>query len=180
MSDFDTLRWGDSQQLSLLPAFGETLIRSKELLYAKWQRPVVWRLMLTVKADLTPADIAAAITFGVALELQLGVGGVNQVVPLAVVAFATPYAPSVQFFDVPAETIQVLASVFGVSAQPSKNSTVTVTAMTAPHAEPGGVVQIRDAVAVHGDKERIQSADSEGMPRWMPAGFDDGEVRYRR
>jgi hypothetical protein len=190
MSDIDTMRWGDTQTLNLAQGAGESSFTpSKQMLNAKWERPVVWRLMLSVAYQVVPAD--AGLTFSVQIFLQVGVGQASQQVPLATVNIvatspATVIAPL--FFDIPAEAMQVQFFVGDFGNQPNAGDSVTVTAMCAPHAEPGAVAQMRD-VSVP-DPNKASQRDREGMPRWigtphpeheagMPQGFDDGELRYR-
>lgn len=194
MSDVDTIRWGDTQSVNIAAAAvsvegAPSVALSKQMLNAKWERPVVWRLMLTLFAQVG-VDDQSNITWDVQVFVQVGVGGVNQLVPLAFVHFASPYAPSIQFFDIPAEAMQVqfqVQNVVGVILDPHADI-VTVTAMCAPHAEPGAIAQMRD-VAVP-DPGHTSQRDREGLPRWigtphpehepgMPQGFDDGELRYR-
>lgn len=193
MSDHDTLRWGDTQSLNLAAAAlivegMPIVLTSKQMLNAKWERPVVWRLMLTVAVQVGADD--TGLTFDVLINVQVGVGGVNQLVPLVVIPFATPFNPSIQFFDIPAEAMQVqfqVGNLVGTVLDPT-GDIVTVTAMCAPHAEPGAIAQMRSAMHA---PTHVTSPDSEGLPRWMgtphpdyepdmPQGFDDGQLRYRR
>jgi hypothetical protein len=182
MSDHDTMRWGDTQSILLTAAASSVegaipIAVSKQMLNAKWERPVVWRLMVSIATQIGVDD--AAITFDVLINLQVGVGQANQIVPLALVHFATPFASSIQFFDVPAEAMQLNFQIGNVAGGPiaDPSDSVTVTAMCAPHAEPGSIAMMRNAMhaATH-----VESPDSQGLPRWMPEGFDDGELRYRR
>jgi hypothetical protein len=172
MSDVDTMRWGDTQSLKLSGAV-ETALQSSQMLNAHWQRPCVWRLMVSVAPTVGPDD--QAIVIGVVLSLRVGVGQANQLVPLPPITFpAGTYAAVTQFFDVPAENLQLQfqVSVSGVIVDP--NDQVTVSAFIAPRAEPGGIVQIRDHMG-----DGIREPDRDGLQRWPGAGFDDGELRYR-
>jgi hypothetical protein len=190
MSDIDTMRWGDTQTLNLANAAGESSFTpSKQMLNAKWERPVIWRLMLTVAYQVVPADVG--LTFTVNIFLQVGVGQASQQVPLASVNIVAANPSNViapLFFDIPAEAMQVQFFVGNFGNQPNAGDSVTVTAMCAPHAEPGAVAQMRDTAVA--DPNRASMRDRDGMPRWigtphpeheagMPQGFDDGELRYR-
>lgn len=190
MSDIDTMRWGDTQTLNLAQGAGESSFTpSKQMLNAKWERPVVWRLLLSVVYQVDPADVG--LTFTVNIFLQIGVGQASQQVPIAsvnIIATSPPTLIAPLFFDIPAETMQVQFFVGNFGNQPRPTDSVTVTAMCAPHAEPGAVAQLRD-VGVP-DPNKASMRDREGMPRWigtphpdhepgMPLGFDDGELRYR-
>ena len=112
MSQHDTMRWGDTQTLNLLAAAaynGETgvFLASKQMLNAKWERPVVWRLMLSVSYNVVAADVG--VTFAVPIFLQIGVGQASQLVPLASVLVVATVPPTVippLFFDIPAEAMQ--------------------------------------------------------------------------
>jgi hypothetical protein len=120
------------------------------------------------------------VTFVVNALLRVGVGQANQQVPLATFVFAPAagvYTGQTAFFDIPAQDMQVQ---FSVAVQGGGTPTVTtgdgftVSAFAAPHAEPGGIMQIRDGMA-----QAIREPDQDGQPRWMPPGFNDGELRYR-
>jgi hypothetical protein len=177
VSSHDTLRWGDTQTLLLLPAVASSEATpgalSKQMLNAVWERPVVWRLMVSVNPKMAAASVE---TFTVFLILEVGVGAALQQVPLANILFGPPYPPQLLFFDIPAEAMMMQFRVLS-TAPTDPNDSVTVTAMCAPHAEPGSLTQIRDAVG--GQGKGVNQPDREGLERWMPPGFNDGEVRYR-
>jgi hypothetical protein len=182
MTDHDTFRWGDTETKSLLAfdkAAGENgFSQSRQLLNAKWERPCVWRLMLTVAYNVVPGD--AGLTFNVNIFLQVGVGQASQLVPLASIAVVATNPPTVipaLFFDVPAEAMQVQFFVGNFGNSPDPGDSITVTAMCAPHAEPGAIAQTRDTFVP--DPHASTDRDREGMPHWMPEGFDDGRLRYR-
>jgi hypothetical protein len=175
MSEVDTMRWGDTQFVSLIStaAAGEGGVsRSNQMLNAHWQRPCVWRLLVSMAPQLVAGE---TLTFDIVILLRIGVGQANQVVPLATFSFAPPYAPVIFRDDVPAENMQLQFAIQNLSGLPTNLSDgVTVAAFTAPRAEPGGIVQIRDHMG-----QGVREPDRDGLPRWMPRGFDDGEVKYR-
>lgn len=176
MSDVDTMRWGDTQSLSLLAASGESANAfSKQMLQANWQRPVVWRVMLSISASIGADD--AALTFDVQPILFIGVGQANAPVPLPPVHFATPFASSVQFFDIPAESIIMQFAILNLSNAAHADSSINVAAFVAPHAEPGAIVQMRDKMGA--PRHWVDPPDLQGQPHWMREGFDDGQLRYR-
>ena len=176
MSDVDTMRWGDSQTL-LMSGIGENSAPvSGQLLNAHWQRPVVWRLMIAIQPVITPGDTSV---FVVNVLLRVGVGQANSQVPLATFVFAPVagvYTGQTAFFDVPAQDMQVQfrAGIQGGGVPMLPNDSFIVSAFAAPHAEPGGIAQIRDGMAA-----AIREPDQDGQPRFMPPGFNDGQVRYR-
>lgn len=182
MTDIDTFRWGDTQTVLLLAAqeFGGetgTPLPSKQLMNAKWERPCIWRVMLSVQYNVAPVDVG--LTFTVTIFLQVGLGQASQQVPIAAVNVvatspATVIAPL--FFDIPAETMQCQFFVGNFGNQPNAGDSVTVTAMCAPHTEPGSLAQMRDAAVP--DRHAASQRDHGGM-RWMPEGFDDGVMRYQ-
>jgi hypothetical protein len=173
VSEQDTMRWGDTQSvlLSAGAAFENGFAASSQMLNAHWQRPCVWRMMLSIAPEMASGD---TLTFSVQVLLRVGVGQANQQVPLITLPFGPPYAPVVEFFDIPAENLQLQFLVGAVSNTPLANDRVIVSAFVAPRAEPGGIVQIRDHM-----KQDIREPDHDGLPRWMPRGFEDGEVAYR-
>lgn len=192
MSDLDTMRWGDTVAIPLVQAQlvvgeGEGVYQTQQILNAVWQRPVVWRLLLSAKWLLAPEDVGSSVT--IAIYLRVGVGQANQEIPLTTIILTMETATGFiqpQFFDVPAEALQVAFQVVAVTSQTGNafdpNSILTVTGFVAPHAEPGSLAQIRDNVklAMGDDPKRgPQDPDRRDLPRWMPPGFDDGEVRYR-
>jgi hypothetical protein len=180
MSDVDTMRWGDTQTLNIGVAGGETsVVQSSQMLNAHWQRPCVWRLMLSVAPAIPTGE---TVDFDVVALVRVGVGQANQLVPLATLTFtnAAGYPAQTLFFDVPAQDIQVqfTVSVHGGGVPTNqKGDAFVVSAFVAPHSEPAAIAQMRDAVG--GNPHRIQEPDHEGHPRWMPPGFDDGQLRYR-
>jgi hypothetical protein len=174
VSEVDTMRWGDTQTLLLanVVATGEgsvVKLQSSQMLNAHWQRPCVWRLMLSIN----PA-IAGNATTLVTVLLRVGVGQANQLTPLATFLATTASGPSVLFFDIPAENIQVQFTLGPVGGVITNGDQVTVSAFVAPHSEPAGIVQIRDVMG-----QGIREPDRDGLPRFMPAGFEDGELIYR-
>ena len=172
MSDVDTMRWGDTQTLLLAHVAaveGQTQLVSSQMLNAHWQRPCVWRLMLSIN----PA-ISGNATTAVTVFLRVGCGQANQLVPITVFNAASGSGFEVLFFDIPAENIQVQFSLGPVGGLVALGDQVTVSAFAAPHSEPGGITQIRDSL-----KTGIREPDQDGQPRWMPPGFNDGELRYR-
>jgi hypothetical protein len=175
MSDIDTMRWGDTQNILLATAAAleNGFFQSSQMLNAHWQRPCVWRLMLSIQPNMAVGDV---LTFQVTVLMRVGVGQANQQVPLATFAFAAPYLPVLQFFDIPAENLQLQFAVGAVSNTPATGDNVTIAAFIAPRAEPGGIVQIRDSLP---GNDGIREPDRDGLPRWMPRGYEDGEVRYR-
>jgi len=193
MSEIDTIRWGDTQSVMIAAAAlvvegPPPVAVSKQMLNCKWERPVVWRLLVSLFAQIGPDDVGN-VTFDVQVSVQIGLGGVNQLLPLTLVHFASPYASNIQFFDIPAEAMQIqfaVGNVVGAVLDPLADM-VTVTAMAAPHAEPGAIAMMRNHL---GAPTHVVSPDSQGLPRWigtphpeheagMPYGFDDGQLRYR-
>jgi len=179
MTDFDTFRWGDAQTIFAVKATGETtFVNSSQMLNARWQRPCVWRLMIAYN----PQVQQSALTFTVSTLLKVGIGQAIEDILLANVAVATPFAPTTLFFDIPAETIIVQFSLFNVGGAVPVNDGIRVVAMAAPHAEPGAVVQMRDALGAQAggilppDQRELSER---GISPWMPPGFEDGELRYR-
>jgi hypothetical protein len=173
MSDVDTMRWGDTQTLNFVAAGGEGQEGlSSQMLNAHWQRPCIWRLMISIAPFMTEAD--SALTFDVNVFLFVGVGQANQRIRIGSVSFATPFAPVTQFFDIPAENMQLQFQIANLSNLPHLESYVEVTAMAAPRAEPGGISQIRDNIGAG-----IREPDRDGLARWPGRGFEDGELRYR-
>jgi hypothetical protein len=183
MTDHDTFRWGDTATAHLLAlnqAAGENGVAPipSQLLNAKWERPCVWRLMLSIAYQVVDLDVGLQFTVG--LFVQVGVGQASQVLPLASIDITATNPPTIipaLFFDVPAETMQVQFFVGPFSNGPRAQDSITVTAMCAPHAEPGAIAQMRRAA---GAEPVVVSPDSEGLDRWMGPGFEDGQLRYRR
>jgi hypothetical protein len=174
VTDHDTFRWGDVENLLIVKATGEnTLFTSRQLLNARWQRPCVWRLLLSYN----PQFSQSSLTYSIGTLLVLGIGQTTAQIPLNVINVATPFAPTVLFFDIPAETIIVQFALFSVGGAVPANDSIQLTAMAAPHAEPGAVVQMRDGLGA--PRHGVESPDSEGLPHWMGPGFEDGELRYR-
>jgi|HubBroStandDraft_3_1064219.scaffolds.fasta_scaffold00119_14 hypothetical protein len=191
MSDIDTMRWGDTQAIELSagiidPESGTQSATSSQMLNAKWQRPITWRLMVSVAPQVAGVDTASVLT--VTVGLFVGVGQANQVVPLDTFEFsATPplsFDGITRFYDIPAETMQLQFVAFANPPVASDGTVVTVTAMAAPVTDPRGIVDIRELLrelhAMALPSRHSDPTDGDGQPRWMPPGFDDGVMRYRR
>jgi hypothetical protein len=187
VSDFDTMRWGDTQTLDLSTAvvnadLDASLIVSSQMMNAKWQRPITWRLMISVAPQVGALDEGVVIS--VQVNLFVGVGQANQIVPLASLTFNPPYAGVTQFYDVPAETMQCQFEVITTPPAVTLGTAVTVTAMAAPVTDPRGIVDVRELLREHLAKglpsRSSDPTDGDGQPRWMPPGFDDGVMRYRK
>jgi hypothetical protein len=188
MSDIDTMRWGDTQSLPLVnaqvdPETGGAIIASSQMLNAKWQRPITWRLMVSVNPLIAAVDDASTLT--VVVTLFVGVGQANQQVPLAVLSFGPgTYVGETQFFDVPAETMQLQFTVLADPGVVSDGSVVVVTAMAAPVTDPRAIADVRELLReIHSlalPSRHNDPTDGDNQPRWMPPGFDDGVMRYRR
>lgn len=186
MTDRDTYRWGDTQNLKIVQATGEnTSFQSKQLLYARWQRPCVWRLLLSYN----PQFSQGALTYSIASQLELGIGQTSLTVPLNVVNIVSPFTPSVVFFDIPAEMISLQFILFNVGGAVPVNDSILLSAAAAPHSEPGAIAQMRDHMGA--PRHGIESPDQEGMGPWLGynngewtedghymGSFQDGEVRY--
>lgn len=183
MTDVDTLRWGDTDSLTFFTtgSGGNLSVKqTKQLVAAKWQRPLTWKLLVNIIPNLQGTGETS--TFTPLLQLYVGVGqGMIQVaIPITLAPTAGVYLPVVQFFDIPAEAYQAAFTldVSGAS-QETKAETFTFSAFTAPFTEPRGYTDLRDMFRkVHGLPERNEP-DREGLPRWMPEGFDDGQLKYR-
>lgn len=188
MSEIDTLRWGDTETMNFTEGGAATFTpptpkSTKQLVHAHWNRPLTWRLMLIFEATVPAAETA---TFAAVALVTVGVGGGQKetVLANAVFSLANGYATSVQFFDIPAQDMQVrfiLADISGAaSVQPHS---FAFSAFAAPLTEPAGYTEIlkiaKRAVRIEPEQRPPESGDSTGLPHWMPSGFDDGELRYR-
>jgi len=180
MSDVDTMRWGDSQTLKIVNAAGEDVsFLSSQMLNAHWQRPCVWRLLVSVSGQFDAAD--AGTTFTVTVFLRVGVGQTNELIPILTINWTVgTTADTTVFFDIPAENMQMQFQVSDLANAPgggvNPNDFVKVVALAAPRAEPGGISQIRDGLP---GNDGIREPDRDGMARWPGGGFEDGELRYR-
>jgi len=184
MSDIDTLRWGDTQTLRFTeagagPASLVGPAETKQLVHAHWPRPLTWKLMLVIQPQV-PANETA--NFAASFLVTLGVGAGMVQIPLGATLFtlAGGYQPVTLFFELPAQDVQVFATVDVSLAVSTQGMSFLFGAYIAPLTEPAGYTEIRDTMLRVLDRERPPTdSDSQGMPHWMPPGFDDGELRYR-
>src|SRR5580693_9367395 len=177
MSDIDTMRWGDTQAIEFSagindPESGTQSATSSQMLNAKWQRPITWRLMVSVAPQVAGVDTASVLT--VTVGLFVGVGQANQVVPL----------DTFEFSATPPLSFDGITRFYANPPVASDGTVVTVTAMAAPVTDPRGIVDIRELLrelhAMALPSRHSDPTDGDGQPRWMPPGFDDGVMRYRR
>lgn len=190
MSDFDTMRWGDTQTIQLVNASeltetGFSVYRTSQMLNAKWQRPLLWKLMLSVAPVIDAADAGAGLLLDVLVSLFVGVGQANAQIPLATFAFTNatipPYAGQVLFYDIPAEAIQVQFTAATSIAIPSTSTSyISVSAFAAPFTEPRVLTDIRELTRRDRPIPDRDEPDNSGGQRWMGPGFNDGQMRYRK
>lgn len=191
MTDFDTMRWGDAQSVSLQTALDTAgtaagYFEVQQTANAKWTRPCIWRVMLALET-LTDAD-GVGVTFDVQPYIRVGVGQANVRIPLDVISvtLAQPdtLLPGI-FLDVPAESLQVAFRLQNfANGENLGQSTILVAAICAPHAEPGNIAQIRDAIrdAMGIDPLKGPVDPDRGNARFFPPGgpFYDPPGFYRR
>lgn len=185
MSDFDTLRWGDSATLDFFkPGQPATAQTTKQLVHAYWRRPLTWKLLVVARPQLPSTEGG---TFHPVVNVTIGIGqSISDTIPLVltVAPVAGVYSPVVQFFDIPAQDIQVNVSLdAGAGAtQETDPEYWQFSAFAAPFTEPYGYTVVGDHLLgpEGGQHQTRRMPDQWQEPRWMPPGFDDGEIRYRR
>lgn len=189
MSDLDTIRWGDTQTLVFAPAAGGSPAglfgppQTKQLVHAHWSRPCTWKVLVYIAPTL-PASEAG--TFNAAAQITVGCGG-GMVQFGRIYTFAPTagvYTPQLDIFDVPAQDIQAQILLNGTTpaTQDVDQESWLTAIMVAPITEPAGYTDVADMLrklAVD-MPHNLRNPDSEGLPRWMPEGFEDGELRYRK
>jgi hypothetical protein len=186
VSDFDTMRWGDTQTLLLKDAIanpeGTPFLQTKQMLNAGWQRPLLWKVMLSIVPSIDAVDAGVPITVDVFYSIFVGVGQANAQIPLGVQVFAgPPYDATVQFFDIPAERIQMQFLTLVTPAVPANStSSVSVSAFAAPFTEPRVLTDLRELMRHGRDIPDRDEPDNAGQQRWMGPDFNDGVMRYRK
>lgn len=184
MTDFDTLRWGETQTLNVVVTPGAEEISTPppvQMLHLHWQRPLLWKLMLSMTPQMLPGE---TVTWVVSEEVIVGVGQATDIIPLGPFVFAPAagvYSPQVVFQEIPAQDIQLrfrLSIQGGGLPTNTANQAFRVSAFGAPFTEPGATAQLRDELA-RDQGGKITDPDQRGQPRWMPPGFHDGELRYQ-
>ena len=178
MTDIDTLRWGDSQTLSVP---GGSIQQSVQIVQGRWQRPLAWKLLVVIIPQVAAGETG---TFKATMNLSIGIGQgtVTVPIPFSIAPTAGVYSPVIQNLDIPAQEVQISFTVdaTGATAEGDANA-FTVSAFIAPFTEPRVLMDLRDALV---DRAALASRalaepDRDGLPRWMPPGFDDGMLRYR-
>lgn len=179
MSDHDTLRWGDTQGLTI-PGGG--IATTGQLLHAFWQRPLAWKLLVVIAPQPAAGETGS---FVATLNLTIGIGQGLGTVRIALPPIAPVggvYPALVQNFDIPAQDVQLSVEVDANGASSEGDSNLfTVSAFIAPFTEPRVMADLRDALCnPEGYQSRANAhPDGQGQERWMPPGFDDGMLRYR-
>lgn len=184
MSDIDTLRWGDTQTLTFNPGAAALVgvPQTKQLVHAHWQRPCTWKVLVWIAPTLPPGEAG---TFNAALEITIGCGG-GMVTFDRFYTFAPAagvYSPQLDIFDVPAQDIQariLINGITGATDDTRQHSWLTA-CMVAPITEPAGYTDVADMLRklAQNMPANLRDPDSEGLPRWMPEGFEDGQLKYR-
>lgn len=186
MSDFDTLRWGDSDSLTFFTATSPsniTVQKTKQLVHAYWRRPLTWKVLVYVVPQLPAAESG---TFTATLLAVIGIGqSVSPLIaiPITVAPTAGVYAPVMQTFDLPAQDIQLQFALDASAAtQEEAPEFWNFAAFAAPLTEPQGYTVVGDMLAgPDGARDQTRRMpDQFAEPRWMPPGFQDGTLRYRR
>jgi hypothetical protein len=171
MSDLDTLRWGDTQAIPI-PATGlgsVPLYRTKQLVAAKWRRPLAWVAHVSIDGSSLLSTETATIT--ILARFTIGVGGAAiQMVKTYV--FAPPYTAVFDSFQLAAQDVQadvVMQSFTPTAATPEA---LQVGIVVAPLQEPFAMSAILDHLT-----------DAPLGPRWMEGNpalpFDDGQLHYQ-
>lgn len=177
MSDLDTMRWGDTQALTV-PGGGVGM--TKQLVQGHWQRPLVWKLLFVIIPQVAAGETG---TFKAILNLTIGIGQGTGTIPIPITLAPTAgvYAPVIQSLDIPAQDVQVMFSVDATAASvEGAADTFTFSAFIAPFTEPRVLADVRDMIQGGHWAPPREDPDQRGMPHWMPPGFEDGMLRYRR
>lgn len=170
MTAHDTLRWGDVESFRMRS--GENLnVTSKQLLQAHWRWPLTWTVQFIALPSIDLVNETS--TFTLTFRVTVGVGQAQITYPL-VYTFAPPtFAQVVDQKFIPAQDLQIIATLTGTVAALVKEESMVVATFAAPMTEPHAMTHLLDHH--EGAADRLQKAE-----HWMPPGFNEERLAYRR
>jgi len=179
-SAHDTLRWGETQTLVVPVGFNGDVspvpegttppLVTKQMLAAHWRWPLSWVVTLIMQPAFNADETN---TFYVQWQFTVGVGQA-----ICTFYYLYTFAPTgglytaqnVQLFT-PAQDLQVNAALACPSgAVSSKPESFNLAAFSAPVTEPHAMTHLLDKARGHAE---------EHVP-WMPPGFNETDMGYRR
>jgi len=167
-SAHDTLRWGETLTLPIPPGLsveGPPISFNRQLIAAHWRWPLSWNCLVLITPQFN-ADETADLT----LYLNATVG-VGQAIATTVYEFdiSSPYAPQQIPLVIPAQDLQITASV-SLGFLSKEPESLQLACFVAPVTEPHAMTHLLDKL--RGEREEAV--------HWMPPGFNEAAMGYRR
>jgi hypothetical protein len=171
-SAHDTLRWGDSHTFNNLQDLsGESSeLLSKQQIAAHWRWPLSWNLWVAIIPQFEASETAS---FVIELQTTIGVGQAVATFPLRYTLSPTAgvYLPITDQKFLPGQDIQIITNVFNSTNTTGVNDNLTVALFIAPQTEPHAFTKMMDRLVHHESPDEVQ---------WMPPGFYEAGMGYRR
>ena len=169
MTAQDTLRWGGRQNFRLIAGTKDGFSAvSKQLILARWRWPLTWKTCLIVVTQLGASETG---TFDVDFQWNVGVGDNVTSFSLGKLAAIAASGTSVQFFDMPAQEFNIIATITAHNLATTTEDNFVVGALAAPWTEPHAMTHMLDHFA---------AGEGERQDGWMPPGFEPEELGYHR
>jgi len=182
MSEHDTIRWGDTQNLVVPVGFsgsfggegGALPLVTKQMVSTRWRWPLTWTVLIVLQPAFNADETA---TFQVQALFTVGCGSAVVTYP-KVYTFAPTggvYTLQTDQLFLPAKDLQIIAA-FGTSgaAASAKSESMLVGILAAPNSsEPHAATELLE----HVTKEHHPEQGTH--PQWMQGAFVPEHLRYR-
>ncbi len=175
--DATTQRWGDQLTASvtssggILPVSWST--NTKQLIAAHWRWPLMWGLRISIVPALDATETA---TFTITITCTVGSGqtAIPVVFTYVLAPVAGVYAPINDLQQIPAEDVQVIATVTGQpAAAAGVKDNIVVGAVIAPFTDPHGLTRLYDWMMTPPNEQPEGGRWMDGRP------FADQRLTYR-
>ncbi len=175
--DATTQRWGDQVTANATSTGGLAPVTwvnfTKQLIASHWRWPIMWGLRISIVPQLDASETA---TFTITVSCNVGSG--QTAIPVVFTYLLAPvagvYAPINDLQQIPAEDVQVIATVTGQpAAAAGVKDAIIVGATIAPFTDPHGLTRLYEWM------EKSPDEQPEGG-RWMHGRpFADQKLTYR-
>ena len=180
MSDLDTLRWGDTQELLFTPNSDATVAApSKQMVAAHWRRPLGWVVNVVINPQLN-SDETADVILDVTLTQGSG-GAIISGHKRYTMTLAGGYAPVLDSFQIAAQDIQVAVSASIKNGASAAQEGLQVGVFVAPVTEPAAAARQTDALErMPADPRYMHTIPAAPFPGDGPGPSAPGGLHFQR
>ena len=159
----DTLRWGDAQNVQIVNGALaiETVSITRQLAQARWRWPLMWGLRIGITPQVGNGE---TLTFTVQYKVTIGCGqnSADMFFNYTIAPAAGLYLPVTDFIELPAQDIQVIATVNSPGGS-GVTDNFQVSAFLAPTTEPHAMTHLFEHL-VEGDPEGVRWTTEHHQP----------------